>query len=181
MKTSFETAPDAQPGSIPEPVRAAEIHQHPHRAVTAAQLFRRILVPIDFSPSSVKTLDFAIALAEPLKATLILLHIVEPQGNPEKFLTPGGAMDESTRQELESARERLAALYHKKHAKHVAADTLVRMGRAYSEICDTAKALAVNLIVIGTHGSRHTSLGSTAERVVKQAACPVVTVPLDLC
>jgi universal stress protein A len=181
MKTSLEKAPDANSGSAAEPARATEKQPHLQKPGAAAHAIQRILVPLDFSPSSGKIIEFALALAEPLKATLILLHIVEPQGFPEKFLSPGGTMDESTHQQLESARERLAALYHKKHGRHVLADSLVRMGRAYSEICDTAKALAADLIVIGMHGARQTSLGSTAERVLRHAACPVLTVPLDGC
>jgi universal stress protein A len=56
---------------------------------------------------------------------------------------------------------------------------LSRMGRAHSEIPDTAKALGADLIVMGTHGYtglKHMLLGSTAERVVRQAPCPVLTV-----
>jgi nucleotide-binding universal stress UspA family protein len=58
-------------------------------------------------------------------------------------------------------------------------ETLVRMGRAQSEIPDTAKAIGADLIVLGTHGysgPKHALLGGTAERVVRQAACPVLTV-----
>lgn len=179
MKTSFEKAPDAPPGSTTEPARVTEKHQHPGKLPGAAHFLKRILVPIDFGPSSGKALDFALALAEPLKATLILLHIVEPQGFPEKFLSAGGSVDEATQQELESAREKLAVLYHKKPGRHVPAEPLVRMGRAYSEICDTAKALAADLIIMGADGARRTSLGSTAERVLRQATCPVLTIPFD--
>jgi universal stress protein A len=181
MKTSLEKALDSQLGPAAEPARTAERHLHSHKPGATPHAIQRILVPLDFSPSSGKIIEFAQALAEPLKATLILLHIVEPQGFPEKFLSRGGTMDETTQQQLELARERLAALYHKKHGRHVPADSLVRMGRAYSEICDTAKALAADLIVIGMHGARQTSLGSTADRVLRHAACPVLTVPLDVC
>jgi nucleotide-binding universal stress UspA family protein len=60
-------------------------------------------------------------------------------------------------------------------------EILVRIGHAHSEIPDTASALNVDLIVMGTHGYaglKHVLLGSTTERVVRHAACPVLTVRL---
>jgi nucleotide-binding universal stress UspA family protein len=61
----------------------------------------------------------------------------------------------------------------------VSVEILVRMGRAHSEIPDTAKAMGVDLIIISTHGYaglKHALLGSTAEKVLRCASCPVLTV-----
>ena len=75
--------------------------------------------------------------------------------------------------------ERLEGLNRKRIVQRVPTETLVRIGHAHSEIADTAKALAADLIVLGTHGYtglKHALLGSTAERVLRHAPCPVVTV-----
>lgn len=139
----------------------------------------RLLVPVDFSDCSLRALDYALALAEQFGSKIILLHIVEPAVYPENYLVASPALDETNQNLLESARERLSALSHKRIGHRLPAETLVRMGRAHSEIPDTAKALGADLIILGTHGYtglKHVLLGSTAERVVRHAPCPVLTV-----
>lgn len=78
---------------------------------------------------------------------------------------------------LDGGRDALADACRRRVGAGVAMETLVRMGRAYSEIADTAKALACDLIVMGTRGAtRETAtLGSTADWVVHHAPCPVIT------
>lgn len=139
----------------------------------------RLLVPVDFSDCSLRALDYALALAEQFGSKIILLHIVEPAVYPENYLVASPALDETNQNLLESARERLLALSQKRIGHRVPAETLARMGRAHSEIPDTAKALGADLIILGTHGYtglKHVLLGSTAERVVRHAPCPVLTV-----
>jgi universal stress protein A len=139
----------------------------------------RLLVPVDFSDCSLRALDYALALAERFGSKMILLHVVEPAVYPENYLVASPALDETNQNLLESARERLVALTHKRIGHRCPAESLVRMGRAHSEIPDTAKALGADLIILGTHGYtglKHVLLGSTAERVVRHAPCPVLTV-----
>ena len=142
---------------------------------------KRILVPVDFSACSAKALDYAFGLAEKFGATLILLHIVEPTPYPENYMLLPQAIEEINQNLVQSARERLELLYHKRPCPRPPVEFLVRLGHAYSEISDTAQALAADLIVVGTHGHtglKHVLLGSTAEKVVRQAPCPVLTVRL---
>jgi nucleotide-binding universal stress UspA family protein len=144
---------------------------------------KRILVPIDFSDRSVLALDFAAAFAQELGATLILLHVVEPAIYQDNYLGVSPVLDDANRDLFQAADERLGALGRKRVGSRVPTDFLVRMGRAYSEIPDTARALGVDLIIIGTHGHsglKHALLGSTTERVVRHAPCPVLTLP-NLC
>jgi nucleotide-binding universal stress UspA family protein len=139
----------------------------------------RLLVPVDFSDCSLRAMDYAIALAERFDSKIILLHVVEPAVYPENYLVVSPALDETNQNLLESARERLADLGRRRIGHRLQAETLVRMGRAHSEIPDTAKALGADLIVLGTHGYtglKHALLGSTAERVVRHGPCPVLTV-----
>ena len=139
----------------------------------------RLLVPVDFSDCSLRALDYAIALAQQFDSKIILLHVVEPTVYPENYLVVSPALDETNQNLLESARERLADLSRKRIGHRLQAETLVRMGRAHSEIPDTAKAMGADLIGLGTHGYtglKHALLGSTAERVVRYGPCPVLTV-----
>ncbi len=148
-------------------------------APAASWIPRRILVAIDFSHCSMRALDCALALSESFDSHLTLLHIMEPPAHAAYPSSPASGFNESTQHLLEEARERLGALARKRLAQRHA-EPLVRMGHAYSEISDTAKALAADLIVLGAQGDtyiKHIALGSTAERVVRHAPCPVLTVP----
>lgn len=143
--------------------------------------FRRILVPIDFSDCSLLALDYATTLAEQFQAKLILLHVAEPALPHANMFEVGPTLGETNRQVVESGRERLRALAEKRRPHGLPPETLVRMGHAHSEIPDTARAMGADLIVVGTYGfarTEHSFMGSTAERVVRQAPCPVLTVRL---
>lgn len=136
-----------------------------------------ILVPIDFSEHSQRALTYAGALARNSKAAVILLHVVEPVAMPDFEFHP--LMRE--RDDLaKSANKRLGLLAGKVGlgGPHVF-KTVVRHGTPFYEITDAARTLKVDLIVIATHGYtgiKHVVLGSTAERVVRHATCPVLVV-----
>lgn len=152
-----------------------------HGKVSAgAPRLRRILAPIDFSDSSLRAWDYARLFAEQFGAQVTLLHVVEPAVSG--YLPGALALDDSSQKLVEAARERLGSLIHKHGAHGLMVEILVRIGHSYSEIADTAKALGADLIVLGAQGAgglKQALLGSTAERVVRQAACPVLTVPFS--
>ena len=141
---------------------------------------KRILVPIDFSESSLRALDYALALGTKFGGTVTLLHVVEPTIVPQTKLAVPLAVDEANHNLVESKRERLAEIAANKLTPVLATEQLlVRLGHAHSEIIDTAKALGVDIIVMGTHGSagvKYVALGGTAERIVRQASCPVLSI-----
>jgi|SRR6516225_4055036 nucleotide-binding universal stress UspA family protein len=140
---------------------------------------KRILVPIDFSNCSLGAFNYAVGLAAKCDAGLVLLHVVEPTVYAQDDLGTTAALEKATGNLMNSGRERLAALQRRATSQGLAVEMLVRMGRAQSEISDTAEATGSDLIVMGTHGYsglKHLLLGSTAERVVRHAACPVLTV-----
>ncbi len=161
------------------PPEALDRHGTPPRQTSSPLKFKLILVPVDFSSSSVLALDYALVLGEKFGSRLVLLHVVEPAGHPDSYLL-NAVLDETNANLLQAAREHLAAFCRKRVGHRLVAESLVRMGHAISEIPDTAKALGVDLIVVGAHAHSRTqgaALESTAERLLRQAACPVLTVP----
>ncbi len=139
---------------------------------------KKILVPMDFSECSDAALKYARALREAFGASLHLLHVVQdPYTQPwaaEAFPAPLGEM---LQQWQEQARTRLAGLLDEKDRASATIGTVV--GSPFYEIVRYAVEQEIDLIVIGTHGRgpvAHMLLGSVAEKVVRKAPCPVLTV-----
>lgn len=137
----------------------------------------RILVPCDFSECSVAALNQATKLAKLSGATLILLHVIEP-------VTPGFLIElKPLRQKKGQLRARVATeltLLANSLADGVRfRRPLIKEGKPWEEIVATANLVPADLIVLGTHGHtglKHAVLGSVAERVVRHASSPVLTV-----
>jgi nucleotide-binding universal stress UspA family protein len=138
---------------------------------------KRILVPIDFSHHADAAMAYASALAVPLGATLHLLHVVEDP------LAAGVWSSEVYTAEIAGLQVNLVRdaerqLREYATAKDPSIATSVRSGPVAREIIACAKDQAFDLIVMGTHGRTglaHAVLGSVAERVVRLAPCPVLT------
>ena len=140
-----------------------------------------ILVPVDFSPQSVPSLEYAIALAARFGASLELLHVIEDPATAGAWASEGAVLDvtEIRRALVDDAERRLVE--YRKGFEHLNLPvvTTVRMGSAARAIVDYAQAAGIDMIVMGTHGRggfAHMFLGSVAECVVRHASCPVVTV-----
>jgi universal stress protein A len=140
---------------------------------------KKILVPIDFSDASKKALKYAFRFAEQFDCEIVLLHVLEPAGPMlgaplalEVFL--------DSKDPLSTMEKKLAALSAQSHNNDAnSISSKIRTGHAPNEIIKAAKDLDVDLIVIATHGntsSRYLCIGSTAERVVRSAPCPVLVV-----
>lgn len=140
----------------------------------------RILVPVDFSPHSELALRYATALASRLGASLDILHVVKepitPRARGSEIPIPDlSELRTKLIAEAESQLEQYQAITEGSHVRTV---TTVRMGQPAHTITAYAEAGAIYLIVMGTHGRSglaHLLMGSVAERVVRQAACPVLT------
>lgn len=138
-----------------------------------------ILVPIDFSSFSAKALDYAVAFAEQFGSGIILVHVVEPMVYPENYMAVPAVNDDINSSLMKAAEERLAAQKRSIRADRTTVRALTRLGRPYVEITEAARELHADLIILATHGHtglKHVLLGSTAERVVRHAPCPVLTV-----
>lgn len=143
---------------------------------------KRILVPTDFSTASQQALDYAIEFSRTLKAELILLHAVEPAYFTGATGVYGVGFDSGlVQQQIESAaREQLARLAARLKEKRLAVRTALSLGPPAGAITAAAGKLKPDLIVMATHGRTglsHALLGSVAERVVRTAPCPVLTIP----
>ncbi|MFO1486923.1 MAG: universal stress protein [Verrucomicrobiota bacterium] len=144
----------------------------------AVQL-RKILVPTDFSECSAKALDYAVDFAARIGGELTLLHVVEPLIYPTASQELPVILSDYQQDTVTSSRKELLRLRSEKVAGKVPAGTMAVSGHASATIVEVAKAIYADLIIIGTHGFRglkHALLGSTAERVVRHAPCPVLTV-----
>lgn len=141
--------------------------------------FERILVPTDFSPCARAAWRLAQRLARPLGSELILLNVIvrgtvwgESPLNPDRMRELFGDPDRRAERELDewASEARAAGL-------RVA--MVIREGPAHEEIVAMAQERSADLVVIGTHGrggARRALLGSVADKVVRLAPCPVLTV-----
>jgi nucleotide-binding universal stress UspA family protein len=139
----------------------------------------RILVPTDFSKPSQSALKYAAAFAEKFASEIYLLHVVQDlslflpdavSGAPP-YLPPADQMITVVRESL----DKLAG----EQFRGVSVKCLVREGAPFYEILTCARENDVDLIIMGTHGRgiiAHMLMGSVAEKVVRKAPCPVLTV-----
>ena len=145
----------------------------------AAIQLKRILVPIDFSAPSQQALRYALRFAEQFRAEVTLLHVVEKTAVGSGFADVPSGLAYSDEQ-LSTAEKNLRALSASSQAAgSPTISSTVRTGLPAHEIVEVAKESDTDLIVIATHGYtgwKHFCIGSTAERVVRTAPCPVFVV-----
>lgn len=151
------------------------------RAATAPLLplrVKSILVPLDFSPPSKRALAYAVAVAKQFKAKVTLLHVIEPVATPD-FAASFPLMMEDDQLMAAAKNELEGAVKAARIPRSAVEEMLVRFGRSFHEITEAARTRKVDIIVISTHGYtglKHALLGSTTERVVRHAPCPVLVV-----
>jgi len=138
---------------------------------------RTILVPTDFSEHSNAALDLAVDLAQSLSARLVLLHSywVSISMAASIWVIPPDFMDRLG----EAARNQLVVLQKRALDRGVRCELHLTTRPVVEAILEAAGELPAELIAIGTHGHtgvKHVVLGSTAERIVRLAPCPVLTV-----
>jgi nucleotide-binding universal stress UspA family protein len=169
--------PSKHPGTVTlEMHRFDEALLEKAQRQTQALAIRKILVPVDFSPFSYKSLDYATAFALQSKAEILLLHVV-PINYVDADLI---AFDytELERQTAETAKIQLERLAAERVDPAVTRYVRVGTGKPADEIVRIAEEFQAELIVIATHGYtgfKHAFLGSTTEKVVRSAPCPVLT------
>lgn len=140
---------------------------------------KRILVPLDFSDSSKKALSYARPFAEQFGAEVTLLHVVERAATSESyyFIPPG--LEEANMRREQDLRTKLCELREQEIGAEIRGDAIVQFGEPCHEIVRVAEDEQTDLIILATHGYtglKHALLGSTAERVVRHAPCPVLIV-----
>lgn len=139
----------------------------------------KILAPTDFSQHSNKALGYARTLAEQWGAELHLLNVIEPTVFPtEGGLAPMGLMNLDN-ELTDVAQHSMEELCKHPELAGVKIVTATVHGRASSAIIDYAAEHGIDLVVIATHGRtglEHLIFGSTAERVIRECPCPVLTI-----
>ena len=179
----METTPDArQPRETitmkMKPSNKSGIARRQVATITMPPSILKILAPTDFSGESRSGVRYGVALAETLGAAVTLVHVIEPpswlSGVALVMLVRGDS------EVMALARKNLETLAKRKVKGDVAVTSYVRTGKPFHEITTAARVHGADLIVIATHGytgAKRVLLGSTAEQVVRHAACPVLTVP----
>ncbi len=136
---------------------------------------KQVLFPTDFSEYAERALPYAASLCREFKAKLVLMHVTEmpvvfPEYTPESMATIGEEMADHAQEGLERIRTGL---------DDIETEILVRTGVAYREICRFVEETETDLVVLPTHGKTglsHLLFGSVADKVVRMARCPVLSV-----
>lgn len=139
---------------------------------------KKILVPIDFSDYSKSALKYAVNFCKNFNAEMILIYVVEPVIYPPDFSMGQIAIPSVNAEWDERARQELNKLAKEEIPDSVPVKTIIKTGKPFLEIIENAGDLDVDLIIIATHGRtgvEHILFGSTAEKVVRKAPCPVLT------
>ena len=153
----------------------------------ATGLFKTILVPVDFSPCSDEAFRVACHMTRLCGATLLVLHVIDTSAlaafNRLGLLTVPSDAAPQRRRLRHHARLNVRELLESKAAADVKITRLIVEGAPFVEIAKIARTANIDLIVMGSYGGRSGSVdkiffGSTAEKVVRTAGCPVLTVPL---
>lgn len=140
---------------------------------------KKILVPIDFSGYSKNALKYAVPFAKQFDAEILLLYVVEPTIYPADFSFGQIGLPGIEEEVRKRGTEELAKLAKDEISDVVKSRTRVETGKAFTEIIRVAKEEEIDLIIIATHGHtgiEHAIFGSTAEKVVRKAPCPVLSI-----
>ena len=140
--------------------------------------FSKILVPIDFSDFSKSALKYAVTFAQHYHAKLVLIYVMEPIIYPPDFSMGQITLPTVNFEMDQRAKEELDKLAETEIGSLVEVQTIIKTGKPFVEIIDSAKEEDVDLIIISTHGHsgvEHILFGSTADKVVRKSPCPVLT------
>lgn len=139
---------------------------------------QKVLVPTDFSPVSAHVIQYAGELAHKFGASLLVVHVVPPSAYPMINVAGMGHFP-NLREEIRKRCEHEMAELLAKTPPEAQTTSRIVEGVPFTEILRCAHDEQVDMIVMATHGHtglKHMVLGSTAERVVRMATCPVLTV-----
>lgn len=143
--------------------------------------FEKILFATDFSENSEHAFEYAYSLAKQFNSKLLLLHVINEPVDLRGFYVPHVSFD-NLEKEIEEGAEKMMEKFCRTRIKELTNyKSEIVMGIPYEEIVRKAEEENVSLIVLGTQGRSgidHLLFGSTAERVVRKARCPVMTVRL---
>jgi nucleotide-binding universal stress UspA family protein len=144
--------------------------------------FSRILAAIDFSENSETAFEYALTLAKQFDAELVIMHVINEPVDLRGFYVPHISFEQLEKEIEEGATRMIENFCNARLASFTNYTTTLVTGIPCDEIVLKAKEINASLVVLGTHGRTgldHIIFGSTAERVVRLASCPVLTVRLS--
>lgn len=147
--------------------------------ISLVYMIKKILIPTDFSSSSMHALKYAIELNKSFGARLYILHILQDITDFSEFNLSPTILPQLYAEFEQNATNKLEEIVSTLVPKDTTCDTYIIHGVPFYEIIQFAKDEGTDLIVIGSHGRtgiRHVLFGSTAEKVIKKSACPVLTI-----
>ena len=142
-------------------------------------LTKRILFPTDFSEGALHALPYALGMAKNCDAKLYMLHVIYDVATASGLYVPHVSFDEMYKDLEKSAQKELEKFGCEELKDLKDVEYTVLRGTPYDEILKFAQEKNIDIIVIGTHGRKGLDrflFGSTAEKVVRYAPCPVLTV-----
>lgn len=143
--------------------------------------FNTILFASDFSESSEYAFDYAFSLAQKYAAKLVIIHVINEPVDLRGFYVPHISFENLEKEIADGAAKMMDSFCTEKLSGNSDYEKFVLTGIPFEEIVKKAGEIDADLIVMGTHGRKgldHMLFGSTAERVVRVASCPVMTVRL---
>jgi nucleotide-binding universal stress UspA family protein len=143
--------------------------------------FEKILTAIDFSENSEHAFEYALTLAKQFQAELTIMHVINEPVDLRGFYVPHISFEQLEKEIEEGAQKMMENFCQTRMVDFNNYKTAIVTGIPYEEIIRKSEDTAASLIVLGTHGRTgldHIIFGSTAERVVRSASCPVLTIRL---
>ncbi len=167
-----------------EPVERTALHSQ--AGACSDGLFRRVMVPVDFSACSLAAYRTALALARVFHAEVLLVHVIDTntlEALDRLGLAPPSTEPGQLKRLRRHARLQARELLSWDEAKGVSCRRVVVEGVPFVEIGRLVRTERIDLVVLGSWGAETGSVdriffGSTAEKVVRTAGCPVLTIPL---
>ncbi|MEJ2720413.1 MAG: universal stress protein [bacterium] len=141
--------------------------------------FKEIVMPIDFSEHSLRAVDYGVEIGQKFSSHLTLVYVIEPLLQAADLTWTTVDFEELNRAHRTSAERQLQQILDDRIPKGLACNTAILLGKPFVEIIKYAQEENADLIVMATHGRSaisHILMGSTAEKVVRRAPCPVLTV-----
>jgi len=147
--------------------------------ISLIYMIKKILIPTDFSSSAMHALKYAVEFNKSFNARLYILHVLQDITDFSEFNLSPTILPQLYAEFEQNATHKLEEIVNHLVPKDTACDTYIIHGVPFFEIIQFSKDEGIDLIIMGSHGRtgiKHVLFGSTAEKVVKKAACPVLTI-----
>jgi nucleotide-binding universal stress UspA family protein len=153
------------------------MHYFSYEKESSMKEIKKILVPVDFSAASEVLARYSKIMAKTFDAEILLLHVLMDLGDLHQVYVPQDTLKKVEEDALKGVKNQMES-FAKNNFKDFNVKTEIIIGDPAAEIVEFATKQDVDLIIMGTHGRKGIDkivFGSVAQRVVKRATCPVVT------